>query len=107
MLRNDLSWKSENLSYTKFKKRESELRKIKEEKENENRQVMVQNDELKEEIADKERWIMEFKDRKQNYYYFYKKYLHNKMQELKGNIRVFCRVRPPLPEIDRLSEADA
>ena len=50
---------------------------------------------------------MEFKDRKQNYYYFYKKYLHNKMQELKGNIRVFCRVRPPLPEIDRLSEADA
>jgi len=27
--------------------------------------------------------------------------LHNKMQELKGNIRVFCRIRPPL-----LSEAE-
>jgi len=23
--------------------------------------------------------------------------LHNQIQELKGNIRVFCRVRPPLP----------
>lgn len=25
--------------------------------------------------------------------------LHNQVQELKGNIRVFCRVRPPLGEL--------
>lgn len=31
--------------------------------------------------------------------------LHNKMQELKGNIRVFCRVRPPLSsEIEEVVE---
>lgn len=31
--------------------------------------------------------------------------LHNKMQELKGNIRVFCRIRPPLgPEIEDVVE---
>ncbi|KAM0682499.1 kinesin-like nuclear fusion protein [Mitosporidium daphniae] len=28
-----------------------------------------------------------------------RKRLHNEVQELKGNIRVFCRVRPPLPSI--------
>lgn len=26
---------------------------------------------------------------------FERRYLHNKLQELKGNIRVFCRIRPP------------
>jgi len=30
------------------------------------------------------------------FYYHYDKYLHNKKQELKGNIRVFCRIRPIL-----------
>jgi hypothetical protein len=33
-----------------------------------------------------------------NLYYYYEKHLHNKKLELKGNIRVFCRVRPILPE---------
>ena len=45
---------------------------------------------MKKEIEDKERRLGEFQERKQNSYYFYKKYLHNRMQELKGNIRVFC-----------------
>jgi hypothetical protein len=31
-------------------------------------------------------------------YYQYEKHLHNKKLELKGNIRVFCRVRPILEE---------
>lgn len=26
----------------------------------------------------------------------FRRYLHNQVQDLKGNIRVFCRVRPPL-----------
>ncbi|CAL9736671.1 kinesin-like protein Kar3p [Monosporozyma servazzii] len=26
--------------------------------------------------------------------------LHNELQELRGNIRVFCRIRPPLPKIE-------
>ncbi|CCE62956.1 hypothetical protein TPHA_0D03200 [Tetrapisispora phaffii CBS 4417] len=26
--------------------------------------------------------------------------LHNRLQELRGNIRVFCRMRPPLPDIE-------
>lgn len=30
------------------------------------------------------------------FYYHYDKFLHNKKQELKGNIRVFCRIRPML-----------
>jgi kinesin family member C1 len=41
-----------------------------------------------------------FGDRKQHAYFFYKRFLHNQMQELKGNIRVFCRVRPPLEGVD-------
>ena len=44
--------------------------------------------------------IEKFNDRKQHSYFFYKRYLHNQMQELKGNIRVFWRVRPPLEGID-------
>ncbi|EGV60753.1 kinesin-domain-containing protein [Yamadazyma tenuis ATCC 10573] len=28
-----------------------------------------------------------------------RRYLHNKLQELKGNIRVYCRIRPPSPGV--------
>ena len=38
--------------------------------------------------------------RKQNTYCLYQKFLRNKVQELKGNIRVFCRVRPVIPKMD-------
>jgi len=41
--------------------------------------------------------IERFTDRA-NFYYYYEKHLHNKKLELKGNIRVFCRIRPILPE---------
>lgn len=34
---------------------------------------------------------------------FERRYLHNKLQELKGNIRVFCRIRPP--GSNRISDA--
>jgi len=30
----------------------------------------------------------------------YEKYLRNKTQELKGNIRVFCRIRPVITDMD-------
>lgn len=30
-----------------------------------------------------------------------RRYLHNKLQELKGNIRVYCRIRPPSPAADQ------
>lgn len=41
-----------------------------------------------------------FGDRQHHTYYFYKRFLHNTVQELKGNIRVFCRVRPPIKDVD-------
>ncbi len=59
-----------------------------------NAKMSQENERMLQEINDKQRRIEEFNDRKQNAYYFYKKYLHNKLQELKGNIRVFCRLRP-------------
>ena len=33
--------------------------------------------------------INSFTDRKQNSFFLYKRFLHNQLQELKGNIRVF------------------
>jgi CMP-N-acetylneuraminic acid synthetase len=39
-----------------------------------------------------------FSHRANNLYFYYEKHLHNKKQEIKGNIRVFCRVRPILEE---------
>jgi hypothetical protein len=30
----------------------------------------------------------------------YEKFLRNQIQELKGNIRVFCRIRPVITKID-------
>ncbi len=62
------------------------------------------NEAMLAEITDKQKRIEAFKDRKQNSYYFYKKYLHNRMQELKGNIRVFCRLRPALEGVDDASD---
>ena len=56
--------------------------------------------EAQDEIDDLELKIERLQERKQHSYFFYKRYLHNQMQELKGNIRVFCRVRPALPGID-------
>ena len=41
--------------------------------------------------------IKAFEHRSTNTFYFMKKFLHNRMQEIKGNIRVFCRLRPLLP----------
>ena len=37
-----------------------------------------------------------FAERLNNFYFHYEKHLHNRKLELKGNIRVFCRVRPIL-----------
>lgn len=51
---------------------------------------------MNEDIEEKKVKMNEFNERNQNVYYFYKKYLHNQVQELKGNIRVFCRVWPIL-----------
>ncbi|CDW75298.1 kinesin-like protein [Stylonychia lemnae] len=42
--------------------------------------------------------IERFKAREANLFFQYQKYLHNRRLEIKGNIRVFCRVRPVLPE---------
>ena len=42
--------------------------------------------------------IERFNERLNSLYFYYDKHLHNKKQELKGNIRVFCRVRPILNE---------
>jgi hypothetical protein len=39
-------------------------------------------------------------------YYFYKKYLHNQVQELKGNIWVFCRVWPILKGVDSVEDIE-
>ena len=47
--------------------------------------------------------LAKFDERKTNIYYYYEKHLHNKRLELKGNIRVFCRVRPILPEDEQLA----
>lgn len=55
---------------------------------------------MEEEIKEKNAQLEEFDEWNKNVYYFYKKHLHNQIQELKGNIRVFCRVRPPLPGVD-------
>ena len=50
-----------------------------------------------------ERTVLEFNQQRVDryavraqFYYHYDKFLHNKKQELKGNIRVFCRIRPIL-----------
>ena len=51
---------------------------------------------MEDDILEKKRKMEEMNERNKNVYYFYKKYLHNQVQELKGNIRVFCRVRPVL-----------
>lgn len=42
--------------------------------------------------------IERFNYRRDSLYFQYEKQLHNKKQEMKGNIRVFCRVRPILEE---------
>lgn len=35
-----------------------------------------------------------------------RRYLHNKLQELKGNIRVFCRIRPPNDPVSDLASIE-
>lgn len=42
--------------------------------------------------------VERFSERLNNLYFYYEKHLHNRKQEMKGNIRVFCRVRPILEE---------
>lgn len=37
---------------------------------------------------------------KQNKYLMYQKSLHNEVQELRGNIRVICRIRPVIDKMD-------
>ena len=59
---------------------------------------------MEEDIEEKKEKINEFNERNKNVYYFYKKYLHNQVQELKGNIWVFCRVRPILAGVDALDD---
>lgn len=44
--------------------------------------------------------LTKFDDRKLHTYFYYKRFLHNRVQELKGNVRVFCRVRPTLESVD-------
>lgn len=56
--------------------------------------------EVQDEIDGIQNKIEKLQERKHHSYFFYKRYLHNTMQELKGNIRVFCRVRPAIPGID-------
>lgn len=41
-----------------------------------------------------------FRVNKENFYSIFQKSLRNQIQELKGNIRVFCRIRPVIPEMD-------
>lgn len=57
-------------------------------------------------IEEKKQKIDEFNERNKNVYYFYKKYLHNQVQELKGNIRVFCWVRPVLKGVDSAEDIE-
>ena len=45
-----------------------------------------------------ERRIERCEKRQKDLYFGYAKFLHNRRLEIKGNIRVFCRVRPVLPE---------
>ena len=65
------------------------------------KQQMAQTREMKEAtermIEDDKARIKAFEHRNTNTFYFMKKFLHNRMQEIKGNIRVFCRLRPLLP----------
>ena len=67
--------------------KEQALNKMLREKHEQERQLLTLNEDRVERFTDRA-----------NFYYFYEKHLHNKKLELKGNIRVFCRVRPILPE---------
>lgn len=77
-----------SLLQAKIKEREIKL------KENEDRQA-----ELKEYIEKTESDLKEINDilmKEESL----RRSLHNELQELRGNIRVFCRIRPPLPKIE-------
>ena len=50
--------------------------------------------------------IIDFKTRKQTEYCLYQKHVHNALQELKGNIRVFCRVRPVIKSMDGVEDSE-
>ena len=77
-----------SLLQAKIKEREIKL------KENKDRQM-----ELKEYIEKTESDLKEIKEilmKEESL----RRSLHNELQELRGNIRVFCRIRPPLPRIE-------
>lgn len=77
-----------SLLQAKIKEREIKL------KENKDRQA-----ELKEYIEKTESDLKEINDilmKEESL----RRSLHNELQELRGNIRVFCRIRPPLPKIE-------
>lgn len=83
-----------------------ELHEILERKQDRNNQInkklhtLKQLRENKENVENEIDLLEKFQDRKRHYYFHYKRFLHNQLQELKGNIRVFCRVRPPLEGVD-------
>jgi uncharacterized protein YecT (DUF1311 family) len=61
--------------------------------------MLTEKREAEKELLDCNQQRLErYDERLNNFYFFYEKHLHNKKQELKGNIRVFCRVRPIIEE---------
>eukprot|EP00462_Mataza_sp_D1_P008752 CAMPEP_0175160268 /NCGR_PEP_ID=MMETSP0087-20121206/23917_1 /TAXON_ID=136419 /ORGANISM="Unknown Unknown, Strain D1" /LENGTH=1205 /DNA_ID=CAMNT_0016448477 /DNA_START=1724 /DNA_END=5341 /DNA_ORIENTATION=+ len=69
--------------------------------------VSMENDKLKEQLADKEQVFRNLEKAKEDiqglHHQLFKseitrRQLHNDIQELKGNVRVYVRVRPPLGE---------
>ena len=52
----------------------------------------------KESLEENNKQLNRMQKRVNDTYFYYERYLHNKLSELRGNIRVFCRARPILPK---------